>query len=264
MVKRPLRLLEHSDEWERVLAVLAWFRAHPRPGLYLRQLDVPGVDTKFIERRAGLLAELLERVLPLDAVDARAPCSDFESRFGLRSKPVRIRFRILDPQLYVRGLSDLTVPAAELAGLHLPVERVFITENEVNGLAFPEVPGGFVVFGLGYSLERLGELSWLASKRLYYWGDIDTHGFAMLDRLRAVFPHALSMLMDRETFLAHETQWVEEREPHPGQLSRLTESEAALFQDLQLNRLGMRRRLEQERIGYGWLEQALAALLARA
>jgi hypothetical protein len=257
MVRRPLRLLQHADEWELILDVLAWFRAHPRPGLYLRQVDVPGVDTKFIEHRAGLLSELLEQVLPPDMVDARVPSSDFEGRFGLRSKPVRVRFRLLDPRLYLQGLSDLAVPATELARLRLSVERVFITENEVNGLAFPEVPGGLVVFGLGYSLERLGALPWLASSRLYYWGDIDTHGFAMLDRLRAVFPHAISMLMDRETFLAHRRLWVEERDPHPGQLDRLTESEAALFQDLQLHRFGTRRRLEQERIGYGWLERAL-------
>ncbi|MGV9668202.1 Wadjet anti-phage system protein JetD domain-containing protein [Nocardia niigatensis] len=27
-----------------------------------------------------------------------------------------------------------------------------------------------------------------ASPRLLYWGDIDTHGFAILDRLRQSFP----------------------------------------------------------------------------
>jgi hypothetical protein len=30
-----------------------------------------------------------------------------------------------------------------------PLERVFITENEINGLAFPDVPGSLVIFGLG-------------------------------------------------------------------------------------------------------------------
>lgn len=260
MARRPLRLLEHADDWERVLAVLAWFRAHPRPGLYLRQLDIPGVDTKFIERRAGLLSELLERLLPPEAMDVGVPRADFERRFGLRTKPPRVHFRLLDSRLHVQGLSDLSVTAEEFAGLSPPVERVFITENEVNGLAFPDVPRSLVIFGLGYSLERLEEVSWLASKRLYYWGDIDTHGFAMLDRLRAAFPRALSMLMDRETLLGHEPLWVEEHEQHPGVLVRLTEAESELFQDLQQGRFGPRVRLEQERIRYGCLEQALAGL----
>jgi hypothetical protein len=263
VVKRPLCLLEHADAWERVLAVLAWFRAHPRPGLYLRQLDIPGVDTKFIERRAGLLSELLERLLPPEAMVAGLPRSDFEGRFGLRTKPARVRFRLLEPRLHIQGLSDLTVTAAEFAGLSPPVERVFITENEVNGLVFPEVPRSLVIFGLGYSLERLGEVSWLASKHLYYWGDLDTHGFAMLDQLRAAFPHARSMLMDRETLLAHEALWVEEPEQHTGVLGRLTEVESALFRDLQQDRWRPRVRLEQERIRYGWLERALAELTTR-
>jgi hypothetical protein len=260
VVKRPLNLLEFADVWEGVLAVLAWFRAHPRPGLYLRELDIPGVDTKFIEHHRGLLAELLERVLPPEAVGASGPSSEFERRFGLRSRPARVRLRLLDPRLYIAGLSDLTVNTAELAGRPLPVERVFITENEVNGLAFPELPGSLVIFGLGYSLERLAELPWLASKRLYYWGDIDTHGFAMLNQLRAEFPQARSLLMDRETLLAHEALWVEEREPHPGLLGRLTGSESELFRALQRQHFGTRVRLEQERIGYGWLRSALGAL----
>ena len=42
-----------------------------------------------------------------------------------------------------------------------------------------------------------------ASLDLVYWGDLDTHGFAILNRLRECFPHARSMLMDRATLLAH-------------------------------------------------------------
>jgi hypothetical protein len=34
-----------------------------------------------------------------------------------------------------------------------------------------------------------------------YWGDLDTHGFAILDELRAHCPHAESLLMNRATFL---------------------------------------------------------------
>ncbi len=146
----------------------------------------------------------------------------------------------------------------EFARLRLPVEQVFITENTVNGLSFPDVPGGLVIFGLGYSLERLGEVPWLASSRLHYWGDLDTHGFAMLDRLRSAFPRARSLLMDRETLLRHEALWGEEPEQHPGGLGRLTGDEAELFRELQLNRWGRRVRLEQERIAYSWLERALA------
>jgi len=258
LAHRPLTALDHADDWVRILAVLTWFHQHPRARLYLRQLDIPGVDTKFIETRKGLLSELLDTILPPDAVDTRSTGSkNFEQRYGLISKSPLVRFRLLDERLYLHGLSDLTVPAADFARLVIPVTRVFITENEINGLTFPEVPNSLVVFGLGYSLERLADVAWLQPKMLYYWGDIDTHGFAILDRLRATFPHAQSLLMNRETLMAHRDLWVQEDDRHDGPLNRLTVSERALFDELRHDHLGERVRLEQERISFGWLKQAL-------
>jgi hypothetical protein len=43
-------------------------------------------------------------------------------------------------------------------------------------------------------------------------------------------------------------------------LPRLNAEEGALYDDLRDNRLRRNLRLEQERIGFGWVEAALAAL----
>ncbi len=137
----------------------------------------------------------------------------FEQRFGLRQRPSLIRLRILDPSLSIGGLTDIAIPV-ELAMLDLPATRVFITENEINGLAFPEVTGSIVVFKLGYALDLLSYVAWLGGREIHYWGDIDTHGFAMLDRLRARFPQAKSLLMDRETLIVHRNLWGREGAPH--------------------------------------------------
>ncbi|MCU0735709.1 MAG: DUF2220 family protein, partial [Methylotetracoccus sp.] len=261
MAQRPMTMLEHAADGPRLQAVLAWFCEHPRPGIYLRQLDIAGVDTKFIETRKGLLAELLDRVLPEAFIEREATGSrGFEQRYGLRSKPPLVRFRLLDPRLAIHGLTDLSVPVEQFVRLNPPVTRVFITENEINGLAFPAVPESLVIFGLGYSLDRLAEVRWLADKALYYWGDIDTHGFAMLDRIRSYFPDTRSFLMDRPTLLAHRPLWVTEETPHHGSLMRLSDTEHALFEDLRDHRWGDRLRLEQERIAFGWLERALCDL----
>ena len=255
LARRPLVALENAAGWDRILSVLLWFREHPRSGLYLRQLDIPGVDTKFIERRKPLLAQLLDIVTTPEAANR-----NFEARYGLASKPPQVRFRILDPRLAIRGLTDLAVPAREFASLDLPVERVFVTENEINGLAFPGVPGSLVIFGLGYGLDRLSEVRWLHRRALHYWGDIDTYGFHILDRLRALFPDAQSFLMDRETLVEHAPLWVRESDAYDGELPRLNSAERALYDDLRHNRLGERIRLEQERIPYGSLLKGLARL----
>lgn len=259
--RRPHTLLENAADWNRILAVVAWFRDHPGSGLYLRQVDIAGIDTKFVEGRRGLLAELLDVVQQTQGAEQLpGGTRTFEQRFGLRNKPPLIRFRILDERLAINGLSDITVPADQFSRLSLPVQRVFITENEINGLAFPSAPRALVVFGLGYGVELLSDAEWLKDREVHYWGDIDTHGFVMLDRLRAIFPTARSLLMDRETLLAHRSLWVQEAAPHIGALARLTDGERALFEDLQLDRIGDRIRLEQERISFGHLQQAMLAL----
>jgi hypothetical protein len=267
--RRPIEALDLADRWERLLAVVAWLQAHPRPGVYLRQVDVPGVDSKFIEDHRHVLAELLDLALPPEAVERGAGgVALFTRRFGFRDKAVRIRFRLLDPALpslpgchaLTDVLPDITLDATSFAALALPVERVFITENETNFLAFPEVAGAIVVFGAGYGWDALARAAWLHRCRLHYWGDIDTHGFAILDQLRGHFPHVASLLMDRETLLAHRLHWGEEPEPSRQDLSRLTPGEAAVYDDLRFDRLKPRVRLEQERIGFGWVGDQLALI----
>ena len=119
-----------------------------------------------------------------------------------------------------------------------------------------------IIFGAGYGFETLVEAAWLVRCRIHYWGDIDTHGFAILDQLRAHFAHVESFLMDRATLLAFETQWGEEDRQTLRDLPRLNAEEGALYDDLRDNRLPRNLRLEQERIGFGWVEAALAGLLA--
>lgn len=261
--RRPIQALDLAERWERLLAVVAWLQAHPRPAVYLRQVDVPGVDSKFIEAHRGVLAELLDLALPPEVIETHATgVAQFTRRFGFLDKPVRIRFRPLDPALPslpgCEGLPDITLDAASFAALALPVERVFITENETNFLAFPPATHAIVVFGAGYGWEALARAAWLHRCQLRYWGDNDTHGFAILDQLRGFFPHAASFLMDRETLLAHRSHWGEEPEPARHDLSRLTTEEAAVYDDLRFDRHQPKLRLEQERIGFGWLCDRLA------
>ena len=262
---QPRRALTLADDWPQLLTIVAWLLAHPRPGLYLRQVDLPGIHSKFIEAKRAVLTELLDQVLPPHAVDAAARgAGQFAARYGFRDKPLRVRLRFLDPQhsAWVPG-SDAyyTISAPAFVGLDPPVRRVFITENEINFLTFPPVTDSLVVFGAGYGFDALAQAAWLHQRMLHYWGDIDTHGFAILDQLRSHFPHALSLLMDRDTLLAHQNQWVTEQQPTQRDLPLLDRDERQLYDDLRWRRLREEPlRLEQERIAYGSVEQKLAAL----
>jgi len=209
---------------------------------------------------------MLDILLPEEAVDRSVSTlagSGFERRFGLRYDEPLIRLRFLDPiPTAPFGLTDLSIPLSQFLVFNPPCRRVFITENKINGLSFPPVPDALVIFGLGYGIQSLKEAGWLRKKELFYWGDIDTHGFAILSQLRGYFPHTRSMLMDRETLLAFRRLWgVEDADKRClTQLSNLDEAEGRLYHGLRDNVWGDCLRLEQERISFSWLREWLGKI----
>lgn len=100
-------------------------------------------------------------------------------------------------------------------------------------------------------------MRWLSNLPVWYWGDLDTHGFAILDRLRASLPQTTSFLMDRETLLAHRGRWVAEPSPTAASLARLDDDESALYRDLVEDRYEPAVRLEQERLDWAWVSERL-------
>ena len=234
---------------QRLEAMLAWLQEHPDSGLYPRQLPIAGLDSKWLEERKALIAELLAALQEEGDV-----FPDFYARCGLKPPPRPVRVRLLDPLLrrQVGGLGDLAAPVEELSCLDLPVRRVFIVENQQTGLAFTDLPESAVIFGLGYGVDALASLDWLAQAECYYWGDLDTHGLAILNRARAYLPHLRSLLMDEETLLAHRELWGQEDTPSLGQLPLLNPAEQELYQGLRQQRWGRNVRLEQERVEWSF------------
>ena len=220
--------------------------------MYLRQVDVPGVDTKFIERHKGVLTELLDAQLNPSRVNAAV--SDFAGRYGFLRRPGYVRFRV--PGGF-RGFSELSARTDEFAAAPEGITRAYVIENEITYLAFPPAGNAIAIFGGGYAVSVLESLAWLADRELFYWGDIDTHGFAILSRLRRRFPHARSLLMDRATLLAHRGQWVAEPSQAAADPGHLLPPEAELYRDLVAGTLGDAVRLEQERVSFAAIEAAL-------
>jgi hypothetical protein len=258
MAANPMKVLALADSWPSIMATVQWIQRYARAGMYLRHIDVPGVDTKFIERHKGILTALLDVHLDAARIRDELPRSDFEGRYGFRKKPQQVRFRLLDGAR-LAGFTDLTVRTEEFTARPAGVTAVYVIENETSYLAFPPVPAGLAVFGSGYSVGLLESLPWLAHTDLIYWGDIDTHGFAILDRLRGRYPHTTSMLMDRDTLLDHRAHWTHEPNQVTQPLTHLTMAETTLWQELGAHIHGPSIRLEQERIRFSAITEALPA-----
>lgn len=284
VLRRPLKLLELGADALTVGRVALWLRENPEPGVYVRQLSLPGVHTKFIETRRRVIDELVGALSPsprpideladesladnpvepgslLGQPAARTPAARFAARHGFVHPPELVRFRMLDPHVPLLGEArDLTFTAEAFSSLRLPVNSVIITENLVNFLSVPDRPGSLAIYGGGYGFSSLREAGWLRDCEILYWGDLDTHGFRILDQLRAVHPHVASVLMDEETLLAHRDVWGREPSPSRTALMRLTPVERTLYEALCHDTFGESVRLEQELIGWDW---ALERLLGR-
>jgi hypothetical protein len=248
-------------DFERLTTVFDWLRAHPESNLYQRQLPIAGIDSKWLE---GAPQRILRAWLRAHA--AADEGLDFLALAGLRPLPDRVHLRVLDAGLRIGlgGLGDVIAPIEDLVRLTLPGLRcVYVVENLQTGLAFGDLPGCVLIIGRGYAVDVLKRLPWLRDRPLIYWGDIDTHGFAILDRLRRHFPRARSLLMDVTTLMRHRAVWGEEPRPHTAErLPALTDTEAELYADLRRGRWTLHLRLEQERIdwGYAWSRILAAAV----
>ena len=221
-----------EGEFEELLQVVEWLVEHPVSGRRIRELPIRGIHTKWLERHRKVTEDLYRALSGRDGL-------------GLAESQSLIRIRILDARLRPSGLTDLAVPLAELRDLAIDPRVVFVFENLETVLAMPDLPGAVVVHGGGYAVRRLADVPWITAARVFYWGDLDSDGFQILDRLRDGGVGATSILMDVETIGRYRDLAVSEARPATGTLTRLTSEEDAARTLLQ-SAGGLR--IEQERI----------------
>ena len=194
-----------------------------------------GVDGKWIGAHRRVLLTLLA---PFGITD-----------LGLRRSDTRLRLRYLN---HAPALSDIEIPLAQAAELFPDAPpRVLIVENKQTFLALPTLsdatPATIALLGSGTAAQQLHALDWLHRTDITYWGDLDAAGFAILNAVRAHFPHTTSLLMDTATVTAYQHLAV----PDPGDgsaaLTHLTTEEDRAYR---LLFTAGRLRIEQERIPF--------------
>lgn len=245
-----------AESVEGLIAVTRYFLDNPWPNCYARQIPV-AVDTKFVQRHEATLRRWLDLLLPASAIDVNE--TKFARRFGLRDGIGHRAVRLLDTSLAVElGLPfcELSLPISSIAQLAVSQAVVVILENDLNLLTLPPMTRGIGIRGEGNAVNRLEQLKWLENNQVIYWGDIDVEGFLILSRLRNVFPHVQSILMDTRTLHRHAGVAIEGNGTKPEQPTNLTPTEAAAFQECLQNN----RRLEQERIPQAAVDEAFKPL----
>ena len=255
--KNIFKILIEKDEIKKILAVVEYILKNPVQDTYLREISIENIDTKFIENHKKIIFTMLDEILSDDS-------SLLEEKLSIKKKPQLIRFRILDEKYYIHGFSDISVPIEEFNEWENNFSNVFFTENEISFLTFPSYKNTLIIFSKGYNIHAFKENKWLNNKKLYYWGDMDTHGFNILGIAREIFPDLKSFLMNEEIFFKHKEFWVVEDKPFLAEVKGLNYEESLFCKKLQENIWGKNLRLEQERINFSYLKEYLKKLNANS
>jgi len=236
---------------DSLLAIRAatWFLAHPRSGVRIRQVPLPGMHTKWLSQHRAIVSRLVA-----------AGRTDGSGDLGLAPEPVFHDLLVLDPALRAGASSALPgfprasrIALAELGVQPLRPRLVIICENAETVQVLPDLPGTVALSGTGYSVPQLLAMPWIASAPILYWGDLDADGFRILDRARHHHPRVRSVLMDRAALETHRDLVVSAGPRPPVSLEQLTPAEQELHDEL----AATGDRLEQERIELGFAVEVL-------
>lgn len=203
-VESPRIVIENHHKWADLIKVCRFFQTNSHVGLYMRELPA-GVHTKFIENNTQIIFALIERISP-ELINYRA--ERFEDKFGLKTKHNLIRIRFLDDKLQVLpGYEEIGIAEVDINKLDIKCKRVFVIENDVPALVFPKIENSIVLFGKGYNVAALKNIEWIKNAEIYYWGDLDVHGFEILSQMYGYFNHTKSFLMSKDVLDEHKKHW---------------------------------------------------------
>ncbi|MEU0095579.1 Wadjet anti-phage system protein JetD domain-containing protein [Kribbella sp. NPDC006257] len=239
-------VLQRVSEWKDVdfeilLAAVDWFSANDASGLTPRQVSVDGVQGKWFDRHHALISTLVGK-----------------ADLGLLTRPTRVHFTYLDPAHHESGgRKHDSFTIGDNVQLPYQPNTVVILENKDTAVFFPSLEQAIAVEGNGDAAPRLLPLlSWISSAaNIIYWGDMDSRGYEIVDRLRLAGLEVQTILMDQTAYDEYErfgTNTDEHgkllpcrpRKPCP----TLTAAEREVYENLTTPEWPRYRRIEQERI----------------
>ena len=234
------------DFWNNICKCANWLDNNYGSNLFIREIPLP-VHTKFIENNKALIKSLTKK---------NNSDLGFEETFGLKAKPSIIRIRSLDNNIPIHVeqfcITECSITVSDLNKLpekyYKSLQKIFIVENEMVFLTFPKVNNAVCIWGHGFTVNVLKDVEWLQQKKIFYFGDLDEHGFEILSTFRTHFSNISSFCMTKEILQEYEKFRVKGATLSGGVIpEHLTMEELDVFMLLR-NGSSTYNRLEQERI----------------
>lgn len=244
---------ECSNYWSDICLCVNWLNKNQNSNLYIREIPL-SVHTKFIEQNKKNIQSLTEK--------AESSVS-FEETFGLRTECDFVRFRSLSANVLFPfsaiNLNECQIPIDNFKELDnsflTQIKNIFIVENKMVYLTFPQVPESICIWGQGYKVNILNNIDWFNTKNIYYFGDLDEHGFDILSSYRRHYSNIQSFCMNKSDWNNHLQYTVIGKKLDGNQIPQnLTDEEKETFLTI---RDSNKNRLEQERISIPYIQEKL-------
>ncbi|MGL5829833.1 MAG: Wadjet anti-phage system protein JetD domain-containing protein [Angustibacter sp.] len=162
-----------DNDFEVLISAISWLAEHPDASRWtLRQLPIPGMHSKWLDTHGTLLRDVTGR----------------DVRTEVLPRLTVMHLTYVDPGYLARGGRRHDAwTTDDVHHLAYQPRFVLVVENRDSRLWFPPVKDAVVVEGAGKAAAALlAQVWWLrAAERVFYWGDVDADGFAILDQFRA-------------------------------------------------------------------------------
>jgi len=214
-------------------------------GIHSRSIPIAGMDTKFLENNEQLITRIMDEKYDSDVSGSGGlfnwlGCKENDSGW------LYIRSLCKEVSEKMAGLPTIKMSSADLINYSLPAKNILIIENVQPGLSLPEIKDTIAVFGGGKNTVWT-KASWLKSKNVFYWGDLDSWGFSFLNDVRLNMPDTTSVMMDVNSLEQHKDQIVTEGTICAQEMPLLTAQEQKAITALK-NAVFGGDRLEQEKL----------------
>lgn len=267
-IKKNIVKLFNCHHLDKIIKVVNYISVHDVSHIYLRELCLDGIDTKFIEHNRTQISNLLD--ILKDDININITCKDinsFAKRYGFKSKPTLIKFRSLDTSnLFLNKLNIEQAIALDKNCFDklqvddfAKIKRAFIIENEISFLSFPKIKDAIAIFGSGYAAITLADANFLHNLELFYFGDLDTDGFAIANALAQKFNNCKfqTILMNEQVLAKFYQNAVVDTNFKNINLMYLDAQAQTCFKALQEHKYGQKLRLEQEFIPFDYIKANL-------
>ena len=258
ILKNSSKINENNEKWADIIKVVKYFLLNTKSNLYSRELPIE-ISSKFIENNKKIIDDILQFINTKEDNAFNFNWNSFEEKYSLKTKPNFIRFRYLDDTikwdyLWFR-IDDIYLRVEDFEKININCKKVFIIENEINYLTFPYMENGIVIWWKWFNISLIKDTKWLENKEIFYFWDLDSHGFKILSICKKYFPQTKSIFMNKKTFdkfiefsIKWNILWKDESEKLKDYLNN---DEFELFKYLNYNNL----RLEQENITQDWINK---------